>query len=95
MPKITDRQKLMEFADKSPDKKCSLKMCLGDLEGIGLPLRLFGFTKDAFVLVEGKEADKLNFCRQGLEPVIAFDVTAAQAFVLTHKLPKFRWAITT
>lgn len=90
---IKKRDELMKKADENPDAKGKFFLCLGDLETIGLPLCLFGFQKEDFVTVEGQQADKLDFCRQGLEPVVSFDCTLAQAFVFTTKLPKFRWAM--
>lgn len=91
--RIKTAEGVMAEADKRPHDECTIFMCLGDLELISVPLQLFGFQKESFAVVEGPKADKIDFCRQGLEPVVCFVATLAQAYVLTHKLPNHRWAV--
>lgn len=69
-----------------------LRFCLGDLDRVWVPFDLFGIGRDEFRVVSGKEADKLGFCRQGIEPVMAVAVNAAQAWLIAHKLGRSRWA---
>ena len=92
MKAITKDNDLIALSDADPHAPGILYLCAGDLHRLAIPILCLQVSKDEFAVVPGPKADKLNFHRQGLEPVVALPLSACRAWALTLPLSPHRWA---